>query len=131
MRELLSRLDNILFLQMQVGILFALFATLGLSQRSRDPGFHKRLMIFAPAMAMGAAFARMPFLPHTIPDSPVSILAHQRLALAPLFVWTWAASSDPSRLPVLVALYLPFNLLAITLRDTPWWACRRAPDRGV
>ena len=122
MRELLSQLDNILFLQMQAGILFALFVTLGLSYRLRDPGFHKRLMIFAPAMAMGAAFARMPFLPHTIPDSPLSILSYQWLALAPLFVWDVLRNRRIHRAYfVLVAVYLPFNLLAITLWDTAWW----------
>ena len=132
MRDLLSRLDNILILQIQAGILFALFVTLGLSQRSRDPGFHKRLMIFAPAMAMGAAFARMPFLPHTIPDSPVSILAYQWLALAPLFVWDVLRNRRIHRAYLLlVALYLPFNLLAIMLWDTPWWHAAAQRIMGV
>lgn len=122
MRALISNLENILFLQIQAGTLFALFLVLGLSYRSRDPGFHKRLMIFAPAMALGAAFARMPWLPHTIPDSPVSILAYQWLALAPLFVWDVIRNRRLHRAYlVLVALYLPFNLLAITAWDTPWW----------
>jgi hypothetical protein len=127
-RELLARLDNILFLQIQAGVLFAFFVALGLSQRSRDPGFHKRLMIFAPAMAMGAAFSRMPFLPHSLPDSPLSILAYQWLALAPLFVWDVLRNRRLHRAYlVLVAVYLPFNILAITLWDTPWWhdAARR------
>ena len=122
MRALVSNLENILFLQMQAGILFALFLVLGLSYRSRDSGFHKRMMIFAPAMAMGAAFARMPWLPHTVPDSPVSILAYQWLALAPLFLWDVIRNRRIHRAYlVLVALYLPFNLLAITAWDTPWW----------
>jgi hypothetical protein len=121
-RGLLSRLDNILLLQIQAGALFALFVTLALVQRSRDSGFHKRLMIFAPAMALGAAFARMPFLPHTIPDSPVSILAYQWLALAPLFVWDVLRNRRIHRAYLLlVALYLPFNLFAITAWDTAWW----------
>jgi hypothetical protein len=132
MRQLLSGLDNILFLQIQAGTLFALFIALGLSQRARDPGFHKRLMIFAPAMVMGAAFARMPFLPHTIPDSPVSILAYQWLALAPLFVWDILRNRRVHRAYyVLVALYLPFNVLAITLWDTPWWHATAQRIMGV
>lgn len=121
-QTLLLRLDNILLLQMQAGILFSLFVVLGLRNRARDPGMHKRLMIFAPAMAMGAAFARMTWLPHTIPDSPLSILACQWLALTPLFVWdvTRNRRIHPAYL-LLVALYLPFNLLALSLWDTPFW----------
>lgn len=122
MRALVFQLENILFLQIQAGTLFALFIAIGLSYRARDPGFHKRMMIFAPAMVMGAAFARMPWLPHTIPDSPVSILAYQWLALAPLFLWDVIRNRRLHRAYlVLVVLYLPFNLFAITAWDTPWW----------
>lgn len=121
-RQLVSELENILFLQIQAGALFTLFIVLGLSYRSRDPGFHKRMMVFAPAMVMGAAFARMPWLPHTIPDSPVSILSYQWLALAPFFLWDVIRNRRLHRAYlVLLAAYLPFNLFAITAWDTPWW----------
>ncbi len=121
-RALVSNLENILFLQIQAGTLFALFIVLGISYRSRDPGFHKRLMIFAPAMALGAAFARMPWLAHTIPDSPISILGYQWLALAPLFLWDVIRNRRLHRAYlVLLTAYLPFNLFAIMAWDTPWW----------
>ena len=121
-RGLLSGLDNILLLQIQAGTLFALFITLALVQRTRDSGFHKRLMIFAPAMALGAAFARMPFLPHTIPASPISIMGYQWLALTPLFVWDVVRNRRIHRAYlVLVACYLPFNLLVLLCWDKPWW----------
>lgn len=121
-RALVSNLENILFLQIQAGALFALFILLGLFYRSRDPGFYKRLMIFAPAMALGAAFARMPWLPHTIPDSPASILGYQWLALAPLILWDVIRNRRLHRAYlVLLAAYLPFNLLAIMAWGTPWW----------
>ena len=120
--KLISELENILSLQIQAGMLFALFIAIGLSYRSRDPGFHKRMMIFAPAMVMGAAFARMPWLPHTIPDSPASVLAYQWLALAPLFLWDVLRNRRLHRAYlVLLAAYVPFNLFAITAWDTPWW----------
>jgi hypothetical protein len=74
----------------------------------------------------------MPFLPHTIPDSPVSILAYQWLALAPLFVWDILRNRRIHRAYlVLVALYLPFNLVAITLWDTPWWHAAAQRIMGV
>lgn len=120
--ELIDRLDNILLLQMQAGLLFAAFIVLALRNRSRDSGMHKRLMMFAPAMAIGAAFARMPWLPHTLPASPLSILAYQWLSLAPLFVWDVLRNRriHPAYL-VLVALYLPFNFLTLSLWGTPTW----------
>lgn len=121
-RDLLARLDNILLLQIQAGTLFSLFVVLALRARSRDSGLHKRLMIFAPAMAMGAAFARMTWLPHSIPESPLSILAYQWLALAPLFVWDVISNHRVHRAYLyLVGLYLPFNIVALLLWDTPWW----------
>lgn len=131
-RDLLSNLDNILLLQFQAGVLFSLFIVLALAHRTRDSGFHKRLMIFAPAMALGAAFARMTWLPHTIPDSPLSILAYQWLALAPMFVWDVIRNRRIHRAyVVLVACYLPFNLLALTLWDTPWWHATAQRIMGV
>ena len=84
-KELFTRLDDILLLQMQAGLLFALFIWLGLSARQKDPGFHKRMMLIAPAMALGAAFARMTWLPTTMPNSPLAIHLYQVAALAPLF----------------------------------------------
>lgn len=131
-RDLLSRLDNILFLQIQAGTLFALFIGLGLAHRSSDPGFHKRMMIFAPAMAMGAAFARMTWLPHTIPAAPVSILAYQWLALAPLFVWDVLRNRRLHRAYFfLFAAYVPFNVFAIMAWDTPWWHAAAQRIMGV
>lgn len=131
-RALLARLDNILLLQMQAGTLFALFIALALLNRTRDTGFHKRLMIFAPAMALGAAFARMPWLPQTIPASPLSILCYQWLALAPMFVWDVVRNRRIHRAYiVLVACYLPFNIVALMLWDTPWWHATAARLMGV
>lgn len=131
-RGLLSRLDNILLLQMQAGILFSLFIVLALMNRSRDSGLHKRLMIFAPAMALGAAFARMFWLPHTIPASPISILGYQWLALAPLFVWDVIRNRRIHRAyAILVACYLPFNIAALLAWDTPWWHATAQRLMGV
>lgn len=132
MRALLLQLDNILLLQMQAGVLFTVFIVLALLNRARHAGMHKRLMMFAPAMAMGAAFARMTWLPHSIPASPLSILAYQWLALAPLFLWDVIRNRrvHPAYL-LLIALYLPFNVLALMLWDTPWWHATAARLMGA
>lgn len=132
LRELLLRLDNILLLQMQAGLLFSLFIALGLAARNRDPGFHKRMMIIAPAMALGAAFARMPWIPHTIPESPLSIQFYQMLAIAPLFVWDVMRNRRVHRAyVVLAAAYLPFALAVNLLWDTSGWHATARSIMGV
>jgi len=121
-RDLLSWLDNILMLQIAAGILFASYIGLALAHRASDSGFHKRMMIMAPAMALGAAFSRITWLPHTIPASPLSILAYQWLAIAPLFVWDVISNRRiHSAYWVLLATYLPANLLVLWAWDKPWW----------
>jgi hypothetical protein len=131
-RELLSRLDNILLLQFQAGVLFTTFIAIGLSYRSRDPGFHKRMMVIAPAMAIGAAFARITWLPHTIPASPVSIEAYQLLAIAPLFAWDVIRNRRiHSAYWVVAVCYLPMILLANLLWDKPWWHATAQRIMGV
>ena len=122
MEGLLLRLDNILLLQVQAGLLFALFIGLGVAARKRDPGLHKRMMIIAPAMAIGAAFARMPWLPHTLPGSPLSIELYQMLALAPLLAWDLIRNRRVHRAYWLLAgVYLPVTLAVGALWDTPGW----------
>ena len=121
-RDLLVRLDNILLLQLQAGLLFALFIWLGLAARQKAPGFHKRMMLIAPTMALGAAFARMTWLPTTMPHSPLSIQAYQLLALAPLLVWDVLRNRRIHRAYlVLAAFYVPASLLVDMAWNTPWW----------
>lgn len=122
LQGLLLRLDNILLLQTQAGVLFALFIALGVTARRRDPGFHKRMMIIAPTMAIGAAFARMTWLPTTMPARPMSIELYQLMALAPLLAWDLIRNRRPHRAyGVLAAAYLPAVLVTNLLWDTPWW----------
>lgn len=122
LQGLLWQLDNILLLQCQAGLLFSLYVLLGLLARSGDSGFHKRMMVIAPAMALGAAYARMTWLPHSIPASPVSIHAYQMLSLAPLFVWDVLRNRRVHRAYwVLAATYLPIVLLTYFLWDRPAW----------
>ncbi|QIK97100.1 hypothetical protein G7076_01475 [Sphingomonas sp. HDW15A] len=122
LQELLLHLDNILLLQIQAGLLFGLYVALGLGARSRDSGFHKRMMMFAPAMALGAAFARMTWLPHTIPASPLSIILYQLLALAPLFIWDIIRNRRLHQAyAVLAVTYLPVALASYLIWDRPWW----------
>jgi len=131
-RELLTHLDNILLLQVEAGVLFALFVGLGLAARRNDPGFHKRMMLIAPAMALGAAFARMTWLPTSMPHSPATIQIYQILALAPLFVWDVLRNRRIHRAYlVLGAAYVPVCLLVNMVWDTPWWHATAHRIMGV
>ena len=122
LQDLLLRLENILLLQIQAGVLFSLYIVLGLNARIRNDGFHKRMMVIAPAMALGAAFARMTWLPHTIPLSPLSIILYQLLALAPLFIWDVIRNRRiHSAYVVLAATYVPVATACYFVWGQPWW----------
>ena len=130
--QLLGQLDNILLLQFMAGLLFTLFIALGLAARNRDPGFHKRMMLIAPAMALGAAFARMTWLPHSIPAAPHSVLAYQLVALAPLIAWDLIRNRRLHRaFAVMGAIYIPCAVLVALLWDTPWWHATARSIMGV
>ena len=91
LRELMAdrvlHLDNILLLQLRIGVLFGLFIWFGLRARGRDAGLHKRMMILATAVTLPAAIDRMGWLPTTLPASPVATDLYVLLAVAPMFLW--------------------------------------------
>ena len=64
--------ENILLLQMAAGFMFALFITIALMARQRDAGIHKRMVILAIAVPLGAAIDRMSWLPSTMPTIPLA-----------------------------------------------------------
>lgn len=116
------RQENILLLQLRGGVLFALFIGLGLAGRDNDPGFHKRMMMFAPAMALPAAFDRITWIPHTLPDSPLSATFWPLLALAPMMVWDVVRNHRIHRAYwVFAAVYVPAAILCEIAWDQPWW----------
>ncbi len=122
LRELNLRLDNILLLQLRVGVLFPLFLFLGLRARNRDSGFHKRMMMIAPAMALPAAFDRISWLPQTFPANPLSTDLYPLLALAPLFLWDVIRNRRVHEAYWLfLAVYVPACVLVHLPFDTPWW----------
>jgi hypothetical protein len=124
--------ENILLLQIHAGVLFALFIAIGLRARERDAGFHKRMMILATAVPLGAALDRIQWLPATLPASPLSSDLYILLAVAPMFVWDVIRnrSVHPAYwvwVPTFVAASLVVNLLW----DTPWWHATARQIMGV
>lgn len=114
--------DNILLLQIRIGILFPLFLWLGLNARERNSGFHKRMMIIGTAMPLPAAFDRITWIPHTLPADPMSTHLYPLLALAPLFAWDVIRNRRMHEAWTwFMAFYIPACVLVQIAFDTPWW----------
>ena len=118
----LTRLENILLLQLHAGILFALFMTMALLARRANSGFHKRMIFLATAIPLAASIDRMDWLPNTFPGSPMSTDGYILLAVAPLFVWDVIRNRRVHEAYLVwAAIYLPASLVMYRLWDTPWW----------
>jgi hypothetical protein len=124
--------ENILLLQIHAGVLFALFIAIGLRARERDAGFHKRMMILATAVPLGAALDRMVWLPSTLPVSPLASDLYILLAVAPMFVWDIVRNRSVHRAYWLwVPIFLGGSLAINLAWDTPWWHATARHIMGV
>ena len=122
LRRSLLRKDNIMLLQFRIAILFPMLLALALRARRFDAGLHKRLMILASAIPLGAGIDRITWLPTTLPGSPLSSDLYLLAAVAPMFIWDVVRNRrvHPAY-GMWLALTLPFALLLYRLWDTPWW----------
>jgi len=132
MQERLLELDNILLMQMRIGILFPLLMAIGLRARSGNSGLHKRMMFLATAMPLPAAINRLTWLPTTVPASPLSIELYILLAISPLFVWDVVRNRRVHEAYwIWLACWLPFAALTDSLWGTPWWHSTARAIMGV
>ena len=114
--------DNIMLLQLRIGILFPLFLAIGLAARKRDSGLHKRMMILSVAVTLTAGFARIPWLPQSMPASPLSGDLYTLWAVAPMFVWDLVRTHKIHRAyKIWLAVWVPVVLVVHGLWDTAWW----------
>lgn len=114
--------DNIMLFQIRVGILFPLFILIALRARKSHSGLHKRMMFLAVAIALPAAFDRITWLPHTLPESPLSPDLYVLLALAPMFIWDLVRTRSVHKAYwIWMALMVPSSILIHSLWDTDWW----------
>jgi hypothetical protein len=121
-QELLSFLDNIILVQVRVGIAFPLFVLIALMARKTDSGLHKRMMFLALAPALPAAFDRMTWLPTTLPESPLSPDLYILLAVAPMFIWDLVRTRKVHKAyAIWLAFMVPSSILIHSLWDTDWW----------
>lgn len=114
--------DNIMLIQLRIGLLFPLFLLIGLWARLRNAGLHKRMMILATAMALPAAIDRISWLPTTLPVSFLTTDLYTLLAVSPMFVWDVFRNRTvhPAYL-IWLGINLPFALAVHGLWGTAWW----------
>lgn len=121
-----------MLLQLRIGILFPLFLLIGLKARGRNAGMHKRMMILATAMALPAGIDRIPWLPATLPQSPLSPDLYTLLAVSPMFVWDVVRNRRVHEAYwIWLGVNLPFAVAVHGLWDTPWWHAAAARLMGV
>ena len=114
--------ENIMLLQIRIGILFALFLAIGVAARKTDSGLHKRMVILATAMALPAGIDRIPWLPHTMPISPLSPDLYTLLAVSPMLIWDVVRNGYLHKAWwIWFGINIPFVIALHTLWDTPWW----------
>ena len=122
LQALLGFVDNIMLLQIRVGILFPLFILIALMGRKTDSGLHKRMMFLAIVPALPAAFDRITWLPHTLPESPLSANLYILLAVAPIFIWDLVRTRRFHKAYwIWLAFMVPSSILIHVLWDTDWW----------
>ena len=132
LRSLNLWMDNILLLQIRIGIVFAILIALGVRARQSDSGFHKRMMIIAPATALPAAFDRITWIPTTMPDSPLGPDLYVLFAIAPLFAWDVIRNQRIHRAYwVFLAVALPFTMFVHAAWNTPGWHATAHRIMGV
>jgi len=132
LQDLLHRKENILLLQMRIGILFPLFLAMGLRARGHDAGFHKRMMILGTAVALPAAIDRMQWLPTTLPASALASDLYVLLAVSPMFVWDVIRNRSVHRAYwVWLAIYAAASVVVNLLWDKPGWHATARHIMGV
>lgn len=122
MQQGLRAFDNIMLMQIRIGILFPIFLAIALLARRTDSGLHKRMMLLSVAPALPAAFDRMTWLPTSLPASPLSPDLYTLAAIAPMLLWDVFRTRTLHKAYVIwLALFLAAALVVHLLWDSAWW----------
>ena len=128
----LRNANNIALLQIRVGVLFPLFIGMALAARRKDPQFHKRLIILATSMPLGAAVQRMTWLPSSLPESGLSPVLLGLIPVVPMFVWdVYRLGRVPRAYTVWFAICAPTVVVGELLWDSKWWLATVPKMMGV
>ena len=132
LQQLLSIKENILLLQLRIGILFPLFLAIGLRARGGNAGLHKRMMILATVMALPAGIDRIPWLPSAMPGSPIFVDFYTVLAISPMLAWDVIRNRSVHQAYLIwFAVTIPFAVAVNLLWDTPMWHVTARQIMGV
>lgn len=132
LQQVMVFVRNIMLLQIQVGILFSIYIGIALYLRKSDPGLHKRLIFLAVALPLPAAFDRIAWLPHTLPETPLASFLYILLAVAPMFIWDLLHTRKVHKAYSLwLAGFLPSSALIYLLWNTDWWQSTAARLVGL
>ena len=132
LQQRLIMLNDILLMQIRIGILFPLFMGIALAARGKNAGLHKRMIFLATAMPMPAAIDRMHWLPNTIPASAVGTDLYILAAVSPLFVWDMVRNRRVHEAYwIWLGISLPFTAAVYSLWNTPWWFAMAPRIMGV
>jgi hypothetical protein len=130
--ERLPELDNIMLMQIQVGLLFPLLLGIAFRAREHHPGIHKRLMFLATAIPLAAGIVRIGALPQTMPWSPISLQLYILVAVAPMFAWDVIRNRRVHQAYwIWLAAFVPASVLVNLLWDRPWWHATARTIMGV
>lgn len=132
LQQVVRFVDNILLMQLRIGILFPIMLVIALRARGRDAGLHKRMMILATAVALPAGIDRIPWLPTTMPFGPLAPDLYTLLALSPMFLWDAIRNRFVHRAYwIWLALFLPFAVFVHASWDSLWWHATARQLMGV
>jgi len=132
LQQIVATRENILLLQLRIGILFPLLLAVAVSARNEDPGLHKRMMILATVVPIEAAVARMTWLPTSMPGSPLLSELFTLAPVVPMFVWDVVRNRSVHRAYWwFLALYVASAAVVELLWDTPGWHATARTIMGV
>ena len=115
-------MTNIALIQLRAGLCFLVLAGLALAFRKRDSELHKRLIILATIVPMPAAFDRMTFLYHTLPESPLTVELWPLVAIAPMFAWDlYRRRSIHLAYWIYAIVMIPTAFVVSILWNSDWW----------
>jgi len=130
--ERVPELDDIMLMQIQVGLLFPLFLGIAFKARDGNSGLHKRMMFLATAIPLAAGIVRITALPQTMPWSPISLQLYVLLAVSPMFVWDVVRNRRVHEAYwIWLSIYVPTAVIINLLWDTPWWHATARQIMGV
>ncbi|WFL78134.1 hypothetical protein P7228_03435 [Altererythrobacter arenosus] len=121
-QQFLHFMTNIAIAQFRIGVCFLLMVFIALRARRNDSELHKRMIILATIAPLPAAFDRMTFLPHTLPDSPLTMDFWPLLAILPMLVWDiYRGRGVHKAYLIYAAIMVPSAIIVNLLWNSAWW----------